>query len=171
MTFDKCKKDLLPADSKLYTSLRQVDGTTFDKYKKDYQTCSDYSKMNMKYPISEDGTTRQIKVHTCFKSCREKKNDDLAKRVITEDRRPLCSENTGIDDRYILCLQEDTECENTVLPNEVGYGDFKIAFEEALMAVALSTIPQFIFEYLCIYLIKVKHNPDKASENCYLLSF
>jgi hypothetical protein len=39
------------------------------------------------------------------------------------------------------------------------------------MSIVLSTIPQFIFEYFCIYLIKVKHNPDKASENCSLLSY
>ena len=49
------------------------------------------------------------------------------------------------------------------MPNEIGVDDFKIAFEEALLAVVLSTIPQFFFEYFCIYLIKVKINSEKGT--------
>lgn len=58
----------------------------------------------------------------------------------------------------MLCLYPTEECEKTEHPEEIGFGEVKISVTRGVMAVVFSTPVQFIFELLCIYLIKIKHN-------------
>ena len=70
-----------------------------------------------------------------------------------------------------MCLYPSEKCEKTILKEEEGWGEIKIAVFKGLLAVVFATPLQFIFELLCIYLVKIKLNPDKASDNCSILTF
>jgi len=80
-------------------------------------------------------------------------------------------ESQKAKERYLLCLYPEDSCEQTVYAEEIGWGHFTIAPYKGLLAVVFSTPAQFLFELFCIFLIKVKHNTEKASENCKILSY
>lgn len=76
-----------------------------------------------------------------------------------------------LDERYLLCVYPEHTCEKTVVKNEAGWGEVKIAVYEGFLAMLIATPLQFIWDIACVYLVKVKHNQDKASESCKMLSF
>ena len=65
---------------------------------------------------------------------------------------------TDADERYMMCLYATDECEKTIHPEEVGFGPIMISITKGALAVAFSTPVQFVWELLCIYLIKIRHN-------------
>jgi uncharacterized membrane protein YozB (DUF420 family) len=87
------------------------------------------------------------------------------------DTRINCTELAPENERYMICLYPKEPCEMTVHPEELGWGEVKISISKGSLAVAFSTPVQFIWELLCIYLIKIRHNKEKASESCKMLSF
>ena len=46
-----------------------------------------------------------------------------------------------------------------------------ISWLRGLIALVIANPIQFIFELLCIYLIKIKHDDQKAGDNCKVLIF
>lgn len=93
------------------------------------------------------------------------------KEIYTLDTRPNCTDQIDDAEQYLLCLSPDEFCEQTVHDSEEGYGVVKITPLRGLFAVIFATPVQFIFELLCIYLVKIKNNNEKVSENCKILSF
>lgn len=123
-------------------------------------------------------------------NCKDYKYDDYIpegmpnekiqfKDVFTIDTRPNCTRETDLtiphlndgDERFLLCLYPVDKCEQTKHEEEGGWGNIKIVIIRGIFAVIYATPVQFIFELLCIYLIKIKHNDQKAGENCKVLTF
>lgn len=93
------------------------------------------------------------------------------KSIYTKDTRQNCTDLSPTEERYTLCLYEDETCEQTIHANEYGWGPIQIVVNLGIIAVFLATPCQFIFELLCIYLLKIKQDTDKAADNCMILSF
>lgn len=163
-----------------------------DEYDKDYGQCKATSETDfiLSFPNVLDGTDRQQRVHTCFRNCKDYIYDNYIpdghpkgiiqyKDVFTVDTRPNCTVETDLtiphlnenDERFLLCLYPVDDCEQTVHAEEGGWGQVKIVITRGIFAVIYATPVQFIFELLCIYLIKIKHNDQKAGENCKILTF
>lgn len=58
-----------------------------------------------------------------------------------------------------------------MLAEELGDHTISFAIFKAIIAVVLASPVQFLYELLCIFLIKIKHNTDRAGENCKVMSF
>ena len=139
-------------------------------YNEGYETCSAYIGDNLEFPDVRELSGRQQRLHTCFDNCKDYIFDEY-KYIFTFDNRMNCTLLAPEDERYLICLYPTEECEKTIHPDEFGFGEVKISITVGALAVAFSTPVQFVFELLCIYLIKIKHNQDKASESCKMLSF
>jgi hypothetical protein len=122
------------------------------------------------YPYTSDGSFRQNRLHTCFKNCKDYIYDDKKVNYLI-DNRPNCTDLAPTAERFLICLYDDDVCEKTVLAEEYGYGKISFAFITGIIAVLIASPLQFFYEFLCIQLVKIKQNTDKASENCKLLAF
>ena len=69
-------------------------------------------------PKISDGTNRQARLHTCFESCKDYIYDDY-KDVYFIDTRPNCTDLVDADERYLLCLHTNEQCEKTQHDDEV----------------------------------------------------
>ena len=58
-----------------------------------------------------------------------------------------------------------------MVSNELGWGSVKFAPFEGFIAMLIATPLQFIWELACVYLVKIKHNQEKAGEACKMLTF
>lgn len=126
----------------------------------------------MDIPFTIDGQVRQQRTHTCFKNCIDYDQDKL-KFLYLKDTRPLC-DGYADKDKFIICVEPAPfdSCEQTVLAEELGdRASFSFAVTKAILAVFIASPIQFLYDLLCIYLVKIKVNQDKASENCKLMSF
>jgi len=55
--------------------------------------------------------------------------------------------------------------------DEIGNGYISVAWYKGILAIIISNPIQFVFELLCIYLVKIKISGIKASENLKILIF
>lgn len=115
-----------------------------------------------------------MRLHTCFENCKDYKYDDF-KGIYTKDTRVNCTEYEKAEnknhERYLLCLYPDDKCEQTVHENEFGADPIVIAWLRGLIVLVIVNPIQFLFELLCIYLIKIKYDDQKAGDNCKVLTF
>ena len=94
--------------------------------------------MTLDHQFTIDGSGRQSRLHTCFQNCKSYIYDEL-KEVYTIDTRPNCTDFTETDERYLMCLYADEQCEQTVHEEEVGVGEIKITMLLGLFAVIYAT--------------------------------
>lgn len=92
------------------------------------------------------------------------------KFIYLNDTRPSCTNYIDID-KFLICLEPVDSCEQTMLEEEIGDETISIAIFQAIIAVVIASPIQFLYELLCIYLVKIKQNTDKAGENCKIMSF
>lgn len=57
------------------------------------------------------------------------------------------------------------------MSDEIGNGYISVAWYKGILAIIISNPIQFVFELLCIYLVKIKISGIKASENLKILIF
>ena len=56
------------------------------------------------------------------------------------DNRPNCTRDLEpTDERYLICLYNDDECEKTVHPEELGWGNIKFSLTKGSLAVVFAT--------------------------------
>ena len=151
--------------------MKVLDKSTFDDHQKNYDQCLAHTEKVLDHQFVIDGSGRQAQIHTCFLNCKNYIYDDF-KQNYTMDTRPNCTDwDAQGGERYLLCLYQDETCEKTVLKEEEGWGTIQFSYIKSLLAIAISTPIQFLFELFCIYLVKVKQNGEKASENCKILTY
>lgn len=115
-----------------------MDPTYFSKYQSQYDTCRSFIDENVKgFGYMEDNSGRQLRLHTCFKNCKDYKYDDL-KGVYTFDNRPNCTDTGIIEDSYMLCLYQDEECEFSKHYMEVAMGNMSLSLIKAVLAVMVA---------------------------------
>jgi hypothetical protein len=148
----------------------QLGSNTFEMHQKNYGQCKTLASENLDHVFTIDGSNRQARLHTCFENCKDYIYDEF-KTQFTLDTRPNCTDLAAEDERYLICLYADDECEHSALPEEAGWGNFLILPSTGVLAVIIATPCQFLFELLCIYLVKIRTNTEKVSENCKILTF
>lgn len=77
-------------------------------------------------------------LHTCFKNCKDYIYDEF-KDIYTKDTRINCTEMEPLDERFLMCVYPEHECEKTIVANEIGWGQVKIAIYEGFIAMAIAT--------------------------------
>ena len=169
----KTYKTKIARPTQYSSNLKTQTPEIFKKHVQDYDTCNHYAdfKQIEVIPKIRDGTNRQARLHTCFESCKDYVYDDY-KDVYFIDTRPNCTDLADSDERYLLCLHTDEQCEKTMHDDEVVMSSsFSFNPRVGLVALIIATPIQFLFELFCIYLVKVKVNTDKASETNKLLIY
>lgn len=121
-----------------------------------------------------DGKNRQNRLHTCFENCKDYIYDEF-KGIYTKDTRVNCTEydkpGRENDERYLMCLYPEDECENTVHADEIGSDPILISWTRGLIALLIANPIQFVYELFSIYLIKIRFDDQKVSDNCKILTF
>ena len=100
----------------------------FNYHVDNYDKCNSFTKLTLGHEIIDDGSNRQARLHTCFRSCKDYIYDDF-KEIYHIDTRPNCTEEekmTPRPEQYLLCLHTDEECEQTIHHNEINVGTFQI---------------------------------------------
>ena len=115
-----------------------------------------------------------MRIHSCFENCKDYIYDEF-KSVFTKDTRVNCTEYdkpaNKNHERYLLCLYPDESCESTVHEDEIGVDPIIVSWMKGIIALGIANPVQVIFELLCIYLIKIKYDDQKAGDNCKVLTF
>eukprot|EP00347_Sterkiella_histriomuscorum_P020903 403336019 len=117
-----------------------------------YDQCKAFISQNAEYPFIQH-LNRQARIHTCFSYCIN--GDDKA---IIGETRQYCTDLPPDQRDQIICVYPSETCEQTILQEEVvlGEGVMSLAPGIAIIACFIVTPIQFIFEFLCIILAKLK---------------
>jgi hypothetical protein len=99
---------------------------------------------------------RQPRIHTCFTSCIN--GDDP---LVIGETRVNCVELPVEERDKIVCAYPEETCEQTSVPSEIG--DSGISVEIALYAMLIVTPLQFVFEFICVWLARMKGKPSPSS--------
>ena len=96
---------------------------------------------------------RQPRIHTCFSYCINGEDPN-----VIGETRVNCVDLPPSERDKIICLYPEELCEQTTLPNEFGTADGSAAIspEIAIYAMLIVVPLQFIFEFLCVVLVKLK---------------
>lgn len=68
-------------------------------------------------------------------------------------------------ERYLLCVDFNDDCDYTKIYEEIGDDLLQFCFIKGVYTILVANPIQFIFEFICIYLVKKKIIGDKPLEN------
>ena len=130
-----------------------------------YNTCASYVSgyLNFDKIGSPDG--RQARLATCFGSCKDYIAYDF-RDIFQNDTRPNCTDvDAAKGERFLLCVDFNDDCDYTQHYEEIGDDLLQFCFLKGVYAILAANPVQFIFEFICIYLVKKKIIGDKPLEN------
>ena len=123
-----------------------------------FKTCHDY--VTQPIPVSNEDSTRQLKVHTCFESCK-RSGDCLSGFDI--DGREVCATTFGAQPVGILCVNPElTKCENYVAENAICLDDDRlicIDWQLIILSVIIMNCFQVFFEASMLYAVEISLKP------------
>jgi hypothetical protein len=72
------------------------------------------------------------------------------------ETRPNCVDLPPEERDQIICLYPEEQCEMTTAPSEFGTYDASLSPEIAIYALLICTPLQFLFEFMCVMLARMK---------------
>lgn len=115
-----------------------------------YERCKSYTSHNEGYPMISH-KHRQARIHTCFQYCINGNDEN-----VIGETRVNCVDLPPEERDQLICLYPEETCETTSVGTEFGGYDVSLSPEIAIYAMLIVTPLQFIFEFMCVALARMK---------------
>lgn len=161
--YNNCNDDFFPAlsCSKVPNINFKFNGNVYSRFylykrpdegSEEYNKCNTYLTQNDNYPMIPF-LNRQSRLHTCFPFCK----DDGVSSSFTGDDRVRCTSISEKERQQMICLFPDEKCEISHVKTEFQlFPGVSIAPLEAFVAIFAATPLTFLFDVLCILVVKTK---------------